>query len=164
LNNDINQNREVNKSQENVQSQQFYPGGGSQFPPRRPEMNNQQRGPQQNVPPRAPGMGDMPRTAPPTFIPEAPNMERGQMGGPGGPGRSGQSQFGFPFRQERQVGPRELRGCMNRFTYIWLVNGNAFWFFPTFVDRQFVQGFRWRRDRWEFDRINTRRILFFRCF
>jgi hypothetical protein len=57
-----------------------------------------------------------------------------------------------------------MRGCLNRFTFIWLVNGNSFWFYPTFVDRQFVTGFRWRRNRWEFDRINLRRILFHRCF
>jgi hypothetical protein len=57
-----------------------------------------------------------------------------------------------------------MRRCLFRFTYIWLFNGNDFWFYPTFVDGQFVQGFRWRRNRWEFDRINLRRIFYFRCF
>jgi hypothetical protein len=57
-----------------------------------------------------------------------------------------------------------MRRCLFRFTYFWLFNGNDFWFYPTFVDGQFVHGFRWRRNRWEFDRINLRRIFFFRCF
>jgi hypothetical protein len=162
LNNDINQNRGDNKSQEKVQRQQFYPGGAP-FPPRRPDRDDRPRFQQPNFPSQAPGMGEAPRSAPPNFIPEAPGMGRGQMEGPG------QFQYGAPFRdrdRDRDGGgrPRNLRGCLNRFTFIWLVNGNSFWFYPTYVDRQFVQGFRWRRNRWEFDRINVRRILFFRCF
>jgi hypothetical protein len=121
-----------------------------------------------NQPPQFPGMEAQPRSAPPNFIPEGPSMDRRQMDGPGmdrrGPGQ-GQVEFGAPYRgSDWQVRPREIRRCMNRFTYIWLVNGNAFWFYPTFVGGQFVQGFRWRRNRWEYERINLRRIFFFRCF
>lgn len=112
----------------------------------------------------APGMGQMPRTAPPNFTPEAPGMERGQFFAPGG-GR-GPEEFGFDRRgrDDFRVRPREIQRCLFRFTFIWLINGNSFWFYPTFVGRQFVQGFRWRRNRWEFETINLRRILFFRCF
>lgn len=106
---------------------------------------------------QGPGMEQAPRTAPPNFIPEGPGMGQGP------------ESFGAPLgREQRGRGgfqrPMDLRRCINRFTYIWLVNGNNFWFYPTFVDRQFVFGFRWRRNRWEFDRINRRRILFSRCF
>jgi hypothetical protein len=84
--------------------------------------------------------------------------------GPGGPGRPGPGGPGRPGPGDLQSIQRGMRGCLFRFTYIWLINGNEFWFFPTFVDRDFVQGFRWRRNRWEFDRISLRRIFFFRCF
>jgi hypothetical protein len=95
-------------------------------------------------------MGSAPRTAPPSFIPEGPSMDQRAFMGPDG--------------QRMFVRPGDFRRCMFRFTFIWLVNGNSFWFFPTFAGRQFVEGFRWRRNRWEFDRINIRRIFFFRCF
>lgn len=160
-NDNFNQNRENTKKQDNVQRQQMGPGG---FPPSPPDMPPQFR------------MEDQPRSAPPDFIPEAPRMDRRQMGEPDdrdrtgfgvfiGPGRPGDDRFGRPGdgRDDRSI-RREMRRCLFRFTYIWLFNGNEFWFFPTFVDGQFVQGFRWRRNRWEFDRINLRRIFFFRCF
>lgn len=119
--------------------------------------------------PEVPGMGQPPRTAPPNFVPEAPGMERGQMRGPGqmyGP-TTGRDDFGYGRRRRDDyypVRPRDLQRCINRFTFIWLINGNGFWFYPTFVGRQFVQGFRWRRNRWEFDTINLNRIIFFRCY
>jgi hypothetical protein len=101
-------------------------------------------------------MGQPPRTAPPNFTPAGPFMERGAGRQP--------EQFRERFRGEMRTRPRDFFGCINSFTYIWLVNGNNFWFFPIFIDRQFVIGFRWRRNRWEFDRINLNRIFFFSCF
>ncbi len=106
-------------------------------------------------------MEDMPRSAPPNFIPEAPRMDRRQM--EEAEGRAGFGGFPGGGRDERSI-RREMRRCLFRFTYIWLFNGNEFWFFPTFIDGQFVLGFRWRRNRWVFDRINLRRVMFFRCF
>jgi hypothetical protein len=103
-------------------------------------------------------MEQPPRNPPPSFTPEAPGMER-RMGRPGP-----QQGFGPQYREEFRVRPRDLQGCLNRFTFIWLFNGNGFWFYPTFIDRQFVQGFRWRRNRWDYDRIDIRRIFFFRCY
>ena len=159
LNNDnFNQDRENTKQNDYVQRQQMGPGG---FPPTQPGMPPQFR------------MEDRPRSAPPDFIPEAPRMDGRQMqesertgfgvnfgpGGPQRPGGPGGPGGGMDFGRRR-----EMRGCLFRFTYIWLFNGNEFWFYPTFVDNQFVMGFRWRRNRWEFERINLRRIFFFRCF
>ncbi len=143
-------------------------------------------GPIRNVPPMTPpsGMGpegpqqfsgrDMPRTAPPNFIPEMPAGER--MFAPEGQGPEERNQFGgmrrFPGRPGQDRFERDefnrrrrgLRGCVGRFTYIWLFNGDEFWFFPIDVNDMFVTGFRWRRNRWVFDRIFIRRIIFFRCF
>lgn len=111
-------------------------------------------------PPGGPGPGGQPPpTAPPNFSPELPRM--------GGQPLTGRPEFpgqfegaGALFRRR----PRDFRGCLNKFTYIWLLNGNNFWFYPISSDRQFVEGFRWRRRGWVFDRINLNRILFFRCF
>ena len=78
-----------------------------------------------------------PRSAPPTFTPSIP---------------------------QRQDGARGIRNCLYRNTFIWLNNGNSFWFFPTFVGRQAVAGFRWRGFGWTFQRINLERIRSFQCF
>lgn len=157
LNND-NRDRDRNDNRREDRDRRRQQMDGFPGFPQRPGMEEPRGfGTPPGLQPGFPGMEGQPRTAPPNFIPEAPDMGRRQMGSPG------QDQFGLQ-RFPQPVRPRELRRCQNRFTYIWLVNGNAFWFFPTFVGSQFVQGFRWRRNRWEFDRINLRRILFFRCF
>lgn len=165
-----------------IKNQQFFPGG---FPTQQPDF----RGPSQRQPqgrpmdgppfgppfgppqgqPQGPGQGPgqgPPTSPPPNFTPELPRME-GQPSGGGQP-FSGPSDFSA----QRGIGggafifgrPRNFRGCLNRFTYIWLINGNNFWFYPIFVGRNAIEGFRWRRNRWEYDRININRILFFRCF
>ena len=145
-NDNFNQDNENTTKYDSVQKQQMGPGG---FPPTPPGMPPNFR------------REDQPRSAPPNFIPEAPR----QMGGPEERGRAGFGGFPGPGGgMDERSKSREMRRCLFRFTYIWLFNGNEFWFFPTFVDGRFVQGFRWRRNRWEFDRINLRRIFFFRCF
>jgi hypothetical protein len=144
------------------------PGRGRRMPemtpmPQMPGMEGPRVTPP-GFPPTGPGMGEAPRTAPPSFTPELPESERRQMEQrPMGRG----PEFGEPFMFGPQFQPerrRRFRGCMNRFTFIWLINGNSFWFYPTFIDGQFVYGFRWRVNRWEFDRINLNRIIYFRCF
>ncbi len=175
LDNDHDIDKEYDQKDESVQMQNM--GGGPFF--RRPQDE-----PVRNVPPFMPSQNfpsegppqflgrDAPRTAPPNFIPELPAGEgrfgpvgqgpegRSQFGGmlPGRPGQGGMGRDDFNRRR------RELRGCIGRFTYIWLFNGDGFWFFPVNVDDIFVTGFRWRRNRWVFDRIFIRRISFFRCF
>ncbi|HWT27105.1 MAG TPA: hypothetical protein VN131_04130 [Mobilitalea sp.] len=110
------------------------------------------------MPPMPPGMGPGmrgPSTPPPNFTPEMP-----RTGAPGGP-----AGFAEPLRGGFGPGrPMNFRGCMNRFTYIWLINGNNFWFFPVGIDRNRLLGFRWKSNRWTFETINLNRILFFRCF
>lgn len=77
-----------------------------------------------------------PRMAPPSFAPQ------------------------FPTWQDS----RGIRVCLNRVTFIWLNNGNSFWFFPTFIGRQAIVGFRWRGFGWTYQRINRNRIRSFQCF
>lgn len=63
-----------------------------------------------------------------------------------------------------QNGARGISGCINRNTYIWLLGGNSFWFFPTFVGRQAVIGFRFRGFGWIYQRIYLNNIRSFQCF
>lgn len=120
-------------------------------------LENQQFNPGENRrSPESPNRSGPPLTSPPNFIPEAPRA--GEQPFSGTPGYSTQ------FRGGGQNQSRNFWGCVNRFTYIWLVNGDNFWFYPVFIGWQQMEGFRWRNGRWVYDRINLRRILFFRCF
>lgn len=56
-----------------------------------------------------------------------------------------------------------IQGCLFRFTYVWL-RRDAFWFFPTFIGRRSVSGFRWNGRRWAYYGIDLRHIQSFQCF
>ncbi|PAQ12961.1 hypothetical protein [Bacillus sp. FJAT-42315] len=108
-----------------------------------------------------------------------------QPGFPGGFGPPGQ-QPGFPSGGGQQGGaptspppsftpqpqqattfavdPGAIRGCLFRNTYVWLRNGRSFWFYPTFVGRTSVAGWRWRNWRWTYYGTDLNRIRSFRCF
>ncbi|MDG0809154.1 transporter [Cohnella rhizosphaerae] len=62
------------------------------------------------------------------------------------------------------VDPGAIRGCLYRNTYIWLNNGQGFWFYPTFVGRTSVSGFRWNGFFWMFSGVSLDRIESFTCF
>lgn len=103
--------------------------------------------------------GNQPPLAPPDFTPQLPREEQQLLSGP--------SDFRGPFGGriiDFRRRPQDFRRCLNRFTYIWLVNGSNFWFYPVFIGRNHIEGFRWRRNRWDYDRININRILFHLCF
>ncbi|WP_407691391.1 hypothetical protein [Robertmurraya mangrovi] len=106
----------------------------------------------------------------------------GQPGGtPGFPGGgqtgSGNPQAGPPtspppsFTPQLQqsdvstfaVDPGAIRRCLFRFTFVWLNNGRSFWFYPTFVGRDSVAGYRWRNFRWVYYGTDLRRIRSFQC-
>ncbi|WP_438803853.1 transporter [Metabacillus rhizolycopersici] len=90
----------------------------------------------------------------------------GQAGPPLGPPPStippeqGQGQFGV-----FAVDPGGIRGCLYRFTFIRLNNGRSFWYYPTFVGRNSVAGYRWRRNqfRWQYFGIDLNQIRSFSC-
>lgn len=94
-----------------------------------------------------PGGGFQPPTAPPpNFTPQ---------------------QFNTFQQQEfsRRGGIGGIRRCMFHNTFMWMRNGNSFWFFPVFVSGNQIVGFRWRGTRgWVFDSINRNNVLFFQCY
>ena len=142
-----------------LKEQQFFPGGPGGPGPVRPGGPGGP-GPGRPGGPGGPGPGrpggpggpgpvipgGQPMSPPPNFTPQLPRMEA------------------QPFAGQRGGDSRNIRRCMNQFTFIWLFNGNSFWFFPVNIRGAFIEGFRWRRNRWEFTRINRNRILFFLCF
>lgn len=91
-----------------------------------------------------------------------PGHSGGQDGPPTGPPPSFTPQQ--PQVQLFAVDPGAIRNCRFRFTYIWLDNGRAFWFYPTFVGRNSIAGFRWSRNRWVYFGIDLNRIASFQCF
>jgi hypothetical protein len=120
------------------------------------------------------GGGQQPGFLPPPFGGGQQGFPPFGGGGQGFPPFGGGQQGGPPSSPPPSYTPQEspslyavdpgaIRGCLYRFTYVWLNNGNSFWFFPTFVGRNSVAGYRWRRFRWEYFGIDLRRIRSFRC-
>ena len=106
----------------------------------------------------------------PGFLP--PPFGGGQQGFP--PFGGGQQQGGAPSSPPPSYTPQEsaslfavdpgaIRGCLYRFTFVWLNNGSSFWFYPTFVGRDSIAGYRWRGFRWVYYGTDLRRIRSFRC-
>ena len=106
----------------------------------------------------------------------------GPMGPPPGPpgtgGTSQGSQSGPPSSppptfvpaqtQQQQVGtfavdPGSIRGCLFRYTYVWLNNRQQFWYYPTFVGRTSISGWRWTGFNWVFFGVDLRQIQSFTC-
>jgi hypothetical protein len=97
----------------------------------------------------------------------------GQPGGfpsgyPGGqPGAAPMSpapQFIPPIPSSR-FGVESMRWCLHRNTFVWMRSGTEFWFFPTFVSRRVIVGFRWRRRfGWVYHVIDPSNVLTFQCF
>ncbi|WP_153732094.1 hypothetical protein [Sporosarcina obsidiansis] len=126
--------------QPNFPSQPGFPG----FPgfPTQPGFPGQPNFPSQPGRPGQGGQGAAPTSPPPNQIPS------------------------YPEAQLFAVDPGAIAGCLYRFTYVWTSRFNGFWFYPTFVGRTSVAGYRWnsRRFRWEYFGIDLQRIDSFRCF
>lgn len=130
-------------------------GGNQSFPGYGPSPGGGQHGfpdghhgPSPGGPPSFPGgqgfpgggqSASAPTTPPPSFTPQQPKF------------------------QTFAVDPGAIRGCLYRFTYIWL-NRDSFWFFPVFIGRTSVSGFRWSRNRWVYYGIDLNRVQSFQCF
>lgn len=91
-------------------------------------------------PPGQQGFGQQPTSPPPSFTPQKPAA----------------GLFA--------VDPGAISRCLFRFTYVWLTNRQQFWFFPIFVGRNSVAGFRWTGFNWLYFGIDLRRIESFTCF
>jgi hypothetical protein len=62
------------------------------------------------------------------------------------------------------VDPGGIARCMFRYTYVWLRGFEQFWFYPTFVGRNSVSGYRWNGFRWVYFGISLRQIQSFTCY
>ncbi len=105
------------------------------------------------TPPGQGSMGGFPPFAPPGQGPAA--------GPPTAPPPS------FIPQQQAQtfaVDPGGIRRCLFRYTYVWLRGFEQFWFYPIFVGRNSVTGFRWTGFRWVIFGISLRQIQSFTCF
>ena len=117
--------------------------------------------------PGMPGMPGMPATPSMPGMPTTPPWGNVQPGTPSqqSPMQPMSAPPSFtPTMGSWQTGHRGIRSCMHRNTYIWLNNGNSFWFFPTFVGHGVLAGFRWRRRGWVFHSVELNRILSYQCF
>lgn len=62
------------------------------------------------------------------------------------------------------VDPGGIARCLFRYTYVWLRGFEQFWFYPTFVGRNSVSGYRWTGFRWVYFGISLRQIQSFTCY
>lgn len=126
----------------------------------------------QFFPPMGPPSG-APGFSPPPFAPPGQGPGAGPpMGPPGqvpqvGPPTSPPPSF-VPTQTQQQaeafaVDPGGIRRCLFRYTYIWLRGFEQFWFYPIFVGRNSVAGYRWTGFRWMYFGINLRQIQSFTC-
>lgn len=61
------------------------------------------------------------------------------------------------------VDPGSMISCLHRYTYVWLRGREQFWFYPTFIGRNSVSGYRWTGHRWVNYGISLRQIQSFTC-
>lgn len=94
------------------------------------------------------------------FMP--PFGPQGQQTGPTAP--PPQAPPPKPMTSTFAVDPGAIQNCLFRNTYIWPKFGIGFWFFPTFVGRTSVAGFRWTGRRWVYSGFDLRTIESFTCF
>ncbi|MFZ3578343.1 hypothetical protein [Virgibacillus sp. DJP39] len=104
---------------------------------------------------------------------EQPDIPGG--GQPGFPFPGGGQSFGAPSSpppaftptqgqfQTYAVDPGAIQGCLYRFTYVWLYR-DSFWFFPVFVGRRSISGFRWTGYRWVYYGVDLDRVQSFQCY
>jgi hypothetical protein len=116
-------------------------------------------------PPRPPGPPGPPPGVPgqPPRPPGPPTPGPGQQVGP-----PTTPPPAFVPTQTQQVGvfavdPGAIRGCLYRFTYVWLTNRQQFWFYPTFIGRRSISGFRWNGWMWVYFGTDLRNIESFQC-
>lgn len=129
-------------------------------------------------PPGFPPGGGFPGQGAPGFPPGGGFPGQGAPGGPPGGGRPGGGQGQqapttpppnyappYPSTQTFAVDPGGIRRCLYRLTFIWLSRRQGFWFYPTFVGRTSVAGYRWRSSqrRWVYTGIDLNRIDAFTC-
>ncbi|XXM74069.1 hypothetical protein ACQ0QQ_09360 [Lysinibacillus sphaericus] len=117
-------------------------------------------------PPSAPPPGGVPGTGFPGGPPSAPPPAGGQgsQQPPPGPPPNFTPQMtaaqGGP--SVLAVDPGAIRRCLFRYTYIWL-RRDQFWFYPIFIGRRSIAGWRWIGWRWVYFGIDLDNIQSFTC-
>jgi hypothetical protein len=109
-------------------------------------------------PGRPPFMPPGPPSGMPPFTPPGQGQQAGPPSAPPPSYIPTQSQVGV-----FAVDPGAIRGCLFRYTYVWLTNRQQFWFYPTFVGRRSISGFRWNGFMWVYFGTDLRRIESFQC-
>ncbi|SES97807.1 hypothetical protein SAMN05421676_102257 [Salinibacillus kushneri] len=115
---------------------------------------------------QGPGQGEGPPFGQGSGQTQMPPYLPGQAGGlPGQFGPGSQGQFGGgPSVQA--VDPGSFQGCLRRLTDVRLTNRRRFWFYPTYIGRRSVAGYRWfpRRNQWAYTGFDTNSIESFQCY
>lgn len=62
------------------------------------------------------------------------------------------------------IDPGAISGCLYHYTYVWPRNGRPYWFYPTFVGRRSVAGYRWTGFFWVYAGVDVNQIREFQCF
>lgn len=107
-----------------------------------------------------------------SFMPPSGGMPPGMPGMPGMPGTGSDMPTSPPPQFTPQqtgvsayaVDPGSMWGCLDHYTYVWLRNGEQFWFYPTFIGRRSVSGYRWNGRNWMYYGIDARQISSFTCY
>ncbi|RIW29598.1 transporter [Bacillus salacetis] len=129
----------------------FPPGGGGQGFPSYPPGGGQGF---PGFPPTQPGgqgQGQQPPGPPPSFTPSQAQAQTLT---------TTSSQGATTFA----VDPGAIQRCLFRYTFIWMRGGQSFWFYPTFVGRNSIAGFRWTGFSWFYFGTDLRRVRSFQCF
>jgi hypothetical protein len=93
----------------------------------------------------------------PTYIPPLGPPVQGPTSGP--PTFVPQQQV-----EAYAVDPGGIARCLFNYTYVWLRGAEQFWFYPIFVGRTSVSGYRWTGFNWVYFGIGLRQIQLFTCF
>src|SRR5690606_23913359 len=136
----------------------FQPSGSGQGrPPFLPPGQGQGGGRPPFLPP---GQGQGQGGRPP-FLP--PGQQGAGSPPPFAPPGFGDGQFGAGGPSVLAVDPGSFQGCLRRLTLVRLTNGRRFWFFPTFIGRRSVAGFRWfsRTQQWRYTGFDTETVQSF---
>lgn len=96
--------------------------------------------------PGGPSSAGPPDSPPPSFTPQKPQTQQAKGG------------YGV-----FAIDPGAIQGCLYRFTYIWL-RWDSFWFYPIYVGRRSISGFRWHRNRWAYYGVDLDNVESFQCY
>lgn len=95
--------------------------------------------------------------------PSPPMQPQGGSYPPAAPPKSAPLKAESQKSLSNQPGGRNICNCFNRYTYVWLRDGGAFWIWLVAVYDTYIICYRWNGSRWVSAQIARRRIDFFTC-